>query len=229
MEAKRLQQDKDQTEPADTEVAVGQESGGGKAFIVCHTSSYARSTAGERGSRLHLMPCILIKCVTLWSAKVLKRHSSLKVKCVGSVFLFFNLSRSWRCTGVQWQTKQQSQWHQREFSRCCKPQPQGCTCSVASYVFELSTSGLYLPADDPVLWDSTLDGIEELDVPTDSPSSRGLRPSTPGNHQMWTRSKTPKRNPGRPPEKAPSYGRGQDSTHFIPQNQDQYNARPGRN
>ncbi|KAM9854437.1 DNA repair protein RAD52 homolog [Aulostomus maculatus] len=71
-------------------------------------------------------------------------------------------------------------------------------------------------ADDPELWDFTLDGIEELDVPTAGPPSRGPKPSTPGNHQMQTRSKTPQRTP---PHEAPSYSRGPDRA--------QYQTRPG--
>ncbi|XP_044049811.1 DNA repair protein RAD52 homolog isoform X2 [Siniperca chuatsi] len=82
-------------------------------------------------------------------------------------------------------------------------------------------------ADDPELWDFTLDGIEELDVPAGGPSSRGLQPGTPGNHQMQTRSKTPQRAPGRPPGEAPSYSRGQDRAQSRPQHQNQYQARPG--
>ncbi|XP_069018823.1 DNA repair protein RAD52 homolog isoform X3 [Embiotoca jacksoni] len=70
--------------------------------------------------------------------------------------------------------------------------------------------------DDPGLWDFTLDGIEELNVPAGGSQSRGLRPGTPGNHRMQTRSKTPQRAPGRPPE-APSYG---------PQHQNQCQQRP---
>ncbi|KAK5614472.1 hypothetical protein CRENBAI_022583 [Crenichthys baileyi] len=54
--------------------------------------------------------------------------------------------------------------------------------------------------DDPELWDFTLDGIEELDVPTGAASPRGTRPRTPGNHQMQTRSKTPQRASDRNPE-----------------------------
>ncbi|KAM9753765.1 DNA repair protein RAD52 homolog [Menidia menidia] len=54
--------------------------------------------------------------------------------------------------------------------------------------------------DDPELWDFTLDGIEELDVPSVGPGPRGLRPGTPGNHQMQTRSKTPQRAPNGPAE-----------------------------
>ncbi|XP_071358032.1 DNA repair protein RAD52 homolog isoform X2 [Trachinotus anak] len=82
-------------------------------------------------------------------------------------------------------------------------------------------------ADDPEMWDFTLDGIEELDVPADGPSSRGLKPSTPGNHQMQTRSKTPQRPPGKPPDEAQSYSRGQDRTQYRPQHQNQYQGRPG--
>ncbi|KAI3371431.1 hypothetical protein L3Q82_024018 [Scortum barcoo] len=82
-------------------------------------------------------------------------------------------------------------------------------------------------ADDPELWDFTLDGIEELNVPACGPSSRGLRPSTPGNHQMRTRSKTPQRAPGRPVDEAPSYSGGYSWAQSRPQQQNQYQARPG--
>ncbi|XP_060891123.1 DNA repair protein RAD52 homolog [Labrus mixtus] len=78
-------------------------------------------------------------------------------------------------------------------------------------------------ADDPELWDFTLDGIEELGVPAGGPPSKALRPSTPGNHQMQTRSKTPQRAPGRPPDGAPSYNTAQNTTHY----QNQYQSRPG--
>ncbi|XP_041795138.1 DNA repair protein RAD52 homolog [Chelmon rostratus] len=72
-------------------------------------------------------------------------------------------------------------------------------------------------ADDPELWDFTLDGIEALDVLAGGPQTRGFRPSTPSSHQMQTRSKTPQRAPGRPPDEAPSYSRGQDRSQFRPQ------------
>ncbi|XP_070762897.1 DNA repair protein RAD52 homolog [Enoplosus armatus] len=78
-------------------------------------------------------------------------------------------------------------------------------------------------ADDPKLWDFTLDGIEELDVPAGAP----LPPSTPGNHQMQTRSKTPQRAPGRPPHEVSSHSRGQDRPKSGPLHQNQYQARPG--
>ncbi|XP_023284067.1 DNA repair protein RAD52 homolog isoform X2 [Seriola lalandi dorsalis] len=81
-------------------------------------------------------------------------------------------------------------------------------------------------ADDPEMWDFTLDGIEELDV-IGGPSSKGLKPSTPGNHQMQTRSKTPQRPPGRPPDEAQLYSRGQDRIQYIPQHQNQDHGRPG--
>ncbi|KAG7217376.1 hypothetical protein INR49_021543 [Caranx melampygus] len=81
--------------------------------------------------------------------------------------------------------------------------------------------------DDPEMWDFTLDGIEELDVPTGGSSSRGLRPSTPGNHQMQTRSKTPQRPTGRPPDEAQTYSRAQDRTQYRPQHQNQYQGRTG--
>ncbi|XP_040019961.1 DNA repair protein RAD52 homolog isoform X1 [Gasterosteus aculeatus] len=60
-------------------------------------------------------------------------------------------------------------------------------------------------ADDPELWDFSLDGIDLLDVP----APRGLVPGTPSNHKMLTRSKTPQRDAGRPPH------------------QNQYPAQPG--
>ncbi|XP_036961783.1 DNA repair protein RAD52 homolog [Acanthopagrus latus] len=82
-------------------------------------------------------------------------------------------------------------------------------------------------ADDPELWDFTLDGIEELNVPAGGQPSIGPRPSTPGNHQMQTRSKTPQRAPGRPPQEAPSYSGGQGRGHFRPQHQNQHQAGPG--
>ncbi|KAJ8386929.1 hypothetical protein AAFF_G00165260 [Aldrovandia affinis] len=47
-------------------------------------------------------------------------------------------------------------------------------------------------ADDPELWDFTLDGVDILEAP--SVGARSSHPSTPGNgHQMTTRSKTPQR------------------------------------
>ncbi|XP_031716733.1 DNA repair protein RAD52 homolog isoform X2 [Anarrhichthys ocellatus] len=79
--------------------------------------------------------------------------------------------------------------------------------------------------DDPELWDFTLDGIDLLDA--GGLSSRALAPSTPGNHNMQTRSKTPLRAPGRPPDEAPSYSGGQDRAQYRPQHQNQHQARPG--
>ncbi|XP_061578067.1 DNA repair protein RAD52 homolog [Cololabis saira] len=75
--------------------------------------------------------------------------------------------------------------------------------------------------DDPGLWDFTLDGIEELDVPAGGPGPGELRPGTPGNHCMQTRSKTPQRAPSLPPDD-PSSGRG--PAPYRPQ---QYQGRPG--
>ncbi|XP_068459514.1 DNA repair protein RAD52 homolog [Clinocottus analis] len=82
-------------------------------------------------------------------------------------------------------------------------------------------------ADDPELWDFTLDGVDLLDVPAGGPPSRAVLPSTPGSHNMRTRSKTPQRAPGRPPDEAPSFSGGQDRAQYRPQLQDQYQARPG--
>uniref|UniRef100_A0A1A7WHY6 DNA repair protein RAD52 homolog n=2 Tax=Iconisemion striatum TaxID=60296 RepID=A0A1A7WHY6_9TELE len=70
--------------------------------------------------------------------------------------------------------------------------------------------------DDPDLWDFTLDGIEELDGPGES-LSKGSRPSTPGNHQMQTRSKTPQRAQSKPPEAPP---------HSRPYHQTPHQGRP---
>uniref|UniRef100_A0A3P9PQ16 RAD52 homolog, DNA repair protein n=1 Tax=Poecilia reticulata TaxID=8081 RepID=A0A3P9PQ16_POERE len=58
---------------------------------------------------------------------------------------------------------------------------------------QVSSSRLAVSADDPELWDFTLDGIEELDVPAGASSPGGSMPRTPGSHQMQTRSKTPQR------------------------------------
>lgn len=51
------------------------------------------------------------------------------------------------------------------------------------------------PAEDPEVWDITLNGIEDLFLPTERTPSTGCRPSTPGNHHMQTRSRTPQRAP----------------------------------
>ncbi|KAF3854691.1 hypothetical protein F7725_022746 [Dissostichus mawsoni] len=79
--------------------------------------------------------------------------------------------------------------------------------------FSETSAGLMKPgwagehlADDPALWDFTLDAIDGLDVPADDPHPKGLRPSTPSSHKMYTRSKTPQRAPDR----APSYSGAQD-------------------
>ncbi|XP_029992323.1 DNA repair protein RAD52 homolog isoform X4 [Sphaeramia orbicularis] len=77
-------------------------------------------------------------------------------------------------------------------------------------------------ADDPEFWDFTLDGIEELDVPAGDLSSR---PSTPRSHQMQTRSKTPQRALGQPPEQAAPYNRGP-GPEYRPQHHNQYQRRP---
>ncbi|KAI9529958.1 hypothetical protein NQZ68_008197 [Dissostichus eleginoides] len=79
--------------------------------------------------------------------------------------------------------------------------------------FSETSAGLMKPgwagehlADDPALWDFSLDAIDGLDVPADDPHPKGLRPSTPSSHKMYTRSKTPQRAPDR----APSYSGAQD-------------------
>ncbi|XP_033491174.1 DNA repair protein RAD52 homolog [Epinephelus lanceolatus] len=82
-------------------------------------------------------------------------------------------------------------------------------------------------ADDLELWDFTMDGIEVSDDPAGDPNSRAFRPSTPGNHHMQTRSKTPQRVPGRPPDDAHSHSGGHDHAQYRPQHQTHYQARPG--
>uniref|UniRef100_A0A096M3X4 DNA repair protein RAD52 homolog n=1 Tax=Poecilia formosa TaxID=48698 RepID=A0A096M3X4_POEFO len=81
---------------------------------------------------------------------------------------------------------------------------------------QVSSSRLAVSADDPELWDFTLDGIEELDVPAGASSPRGSIPRTPGSHQMQTRSKTPQKASTRSP-----------NTHSRAQHNDQYQGRPG--
>ncbi|KAK9952381.1 hypothetical protein ABG768_018223 [Culter alburnus] len=69
-------------------------------------------------------------------------------------------------------------------------------------------------ADDPELWDFTLDGIDMLDDPA-AGSTAPPRPSTPSQHKMTTRSKTPQRAQYlRPP--------AQPQGHVVPQGQGGY-------
>lgn len=99
---------------------------------------------------------------------------------------------------------------------------------VSAFIDRTSTGGTdeYL-ADDPELWNFTLDGIEALDAPTSGPPTSGSRPSTPSNHHMQTRSKTPQRAPARPPHNnAPSYSRGQDRIYPPISNQHQNHHQP---
>ncbi|XP_042608688.1 DNA repair protein RAD52 homolog isoform X2 [Cyprinus carpio] len=59
--------------------------------------------------------------------------------------------------------------------------------------------------DDPELWDFTLDGIDMLDDPTTG-STVPPRPTTPSQHKMMTRSKTPQRAQSlRPPAQPQGY------------------------
>nr|XP_057932128.1 DNA repair protein RAD52 homolog isoform X2 [Doryrhamphus excisus] len=87
-----------------------------------------------------------------------------------------------------------------------------------------------LVADDPDFWNFTLDGIEELDVPTGSggvPPARGLRPSTPSSHKMRTRSRTPQMNSVRRPEV--SYSMGQSEVQYRnQQHSNHHQSRPGQ-
>ncbi|XP_033823390.1 DNA repair protein RAD52 homolog [Periophthalmus magnuspinnatus] len=82
-------------------------------------------------------------------------------------------------------------------------------------------------ADDPELWDFTLEGVDDLLVPAEGPS-RGARPSTPCNHHMQTRSKTPQRPSCRPSEHTQSTGQYRNQGHqtrgeaFSPYRQGQY-------
>lgn len=87
----------------------------------------------------------------------------------------------------------------------------------SSNFHQLSGAPLFSSPDDPELWDFTLNGINELDVP-------GPRPSTPGNHHMQTRSKTPQREP--PPSLRPP-ARPQEAPTYRPQHHDQPQARTG--
>ncbi|XP_026058465.1 DNA repair protein RAD52 homolog isoform X2 [Carassius auratus] len=68
--------------------------------------------------------------------------------------------------------------------------------------------------DDPELWDFTLDGIDMLDDPATG-STEPPRPTTPSQHKMMTRSKTPQRVQSlRPP--------AQPQGHVVPQGQGGY-------
>lgn len=73
--------------------------------------------------------------------------------------------------------------------------------------------------DDPELWDFTLDGIDMLDN-HGTGSTEPPRPTTPSQHKMTTRSKTPQRVQNlRPPAQPPG--------HVVPQGQggyDQYRS-----
>ncbi|XP_017261356.1 DNA repair protein RAD52 homolog [Kryptolebias marmoratus] len=79
--------------------------------------------------------------------------------------------------------------------------------------------------DDPELWDFSLDGMEDLDGPAGEPPPRGIRPGTPGSHQMQTRSRTPQGASSRPPE-APANGAarhpGRHGEAFSPYRQGQH-------
>ncbi|XP_065148018.1 DNA repair protein RAD52 homolog isoform X1 [Paramisgurnus dabryanus] len=78
----------------------------------------------------------------------------------------------------------------------------------------VSTKQEYLAADDPELWDFTLEGIDMLDDAGGS-SSEPPRPTTPSEHKMVTRSKTPQRGQYlRPP--------AQPQGHVVPQGQGAY-------
>ncbi|XP_051547971.1 DNA repair protein RAD52 homolog isoform X2 [Myxocyprinus asiaticus] len=73
---------------------------------------------------------------------------------------------------------------------------------------------LHSKQDDPEIWDFTLDGIDMLDDPTGG-SSEPSRPTTPSQHKMMTRSKTPQRAQHlRPP--------AQPQGHVVPQDQGGY-------
>ncbi|XP_067292368.1 DNA repair protein RAD52 homolog isoform X2 [Pseudorasbora parva] len=78
------------------------------------------------------------------------------------------------------------------------------------------SNGCTVPAlqskqDDPELWDFTLDGIDMLDDPA-AGSTEPPRPTTPSQHKMMTRSKTPQRAQYlRPP--------AQPQGHVVPQGQ----------
>ncbi|XP_065148020.1 DNA repair protein RAD52 homolog isoform X2 [Paramisgurnus dabryanus] len=77
-----------------------------------------------------------------------------------------------------------------------------------------TVQALHLKQDDPELWDFTLEGIDMLDDAGGS-SSEPPRPTTPSEHKMVTRSKTPQRGQYlRPP--------AQPQGHVVPQGQGAY-------
>ncbi|KAG9272389.1 hypothetical protein AMEX_G13381 [Astyanax mexicanus] len=84
---------------------------------------------------------------------------------------------------------------------------------------ENSGPAIPLKSDDPELWDFTMDGIDMLDDLAKE-SSGAPQPSTPGEHTMVTRSKTPQRTASlRPPVRPqdPVVHRGQiKHTHYQP-------------
>lgn len=84
-----------------------------------------------------------------------------------------------------------------------------------------------LSAEEPEIWDFTLDRFEDLDVAAGGEPSRGARPSTPGNHAMQTRSKTPQSGPGRPPGDAAPRSRGQERGQSRPRHPNQYDHSAG--
>lgn len=69
------------------------------------------------------------------------------------------------------------------------------------------------PADDPQIWDFTLDGTEEPNGDGGSPLLRGRGPGSPRSHSMQTRSQTPQRGQGRPSDAAAGQERGPSRTH----------------
>ncbi|XP_056907655.1 DNA repair protein RAD52 homolog [Takifugu flavidus] len=99
---------------------------------------------------------------------------------------------------------------------------------------ESSTSGPVKPnstedcrADDPEIWDFTLDRFEDLDVAAGSIQCRDAGPSTPRSHAMQTRSKTPQSGPGRPPGDAAPHSRRREQGQSRPQHPNRYHHSTG--
>ncbi|XP_062318784.1 DNA repair protein RAD52 homolog isoform X2 [Osmerus eperlanus] len=91
------------------------------------------------------------------------------------------------------QQLQQKFRQQMEAKRQDQGQGQGQGHTASSGLGESCSREDHL-ADDPELWNFTLDGIEEMEAPTGG-ATGGPHPSTPSNHRMLTRSKTPQRGP----------------------------------
>lgn len=84
-----------------------------------------------------------------------------------------------------------------------------------------------LSADDPEIWDFTLDRFEDLDAAAGRIPCRDAGPGTPGSHAMQTRSKTPQSGPGRPAGDAAAHSRRQEQGQSRPQHPDRHHHGTG--